>query len=60
LEKLALHPPQKEGLANSTRQALYPFECRQAKLTYSGRFSANVCLQYEGDVAIVQDSFSFG
>ncbi|KAI5436122.1 hypothetical protein KIW84_022536 [Lathyrus oleraceus] len=60
LEKLALHPPQKEGLANSTRQALYPFECRQAKLTYSGRFSANVCLQYEGDAAIVQDSFSFG
>ncbi|KAI5433770.1 hypothetical protein KIW84_020872 [Lathyrus oleraceus] len=35
-------------------------ESEPAKLTYSGRFSANVCLQYEGDAAIVQDSFSFG
>ncbi|CAK8540173.1 unnamed protein product [Lathyrus sativus] len=60
LEKPALHPPQKEGVAKSTRQALYPFECRQAKLTYSGRFTANVCLQYEGDAAIVREHFSFG
>ncbi|XP_058739457.1 uncharacterized protein LOC131611455 isoform X2 [Vicia villosa] len=35
-------------------------KCRQAKLTYSGRLSATVCLQYEGDLAILRDTFSFG
>ncbi|XP_058728826.1 DNA-directed RNA polymerase I subunit 2 isoform X2 [Vicia villosa] len=33
---------------------------RQAKLTYSGRLTATVCLQYEGSHAIVRDSFMFG
>ncbi|GFP98191.1 DNA-directed RNA polymerase i subunit rpa2 [Phtheirospermum japonicum] len=32
--------------------ALYPFECRQAKLTYSGKFMVDLYLEYGGAVAI--------
>lgn len=58
-EKPALFRPQKEGISRRMHEALYPFECRQAKITYSGKFLADVCLQY-GNGAVIREKFNFG
>ncbi|KAK9741909.1 hypothetical protein RND81_03G137100 [Saponaria officinalis] len=52
-----VHPPLKD--VNGMSKALLPHECRQAKITYSGRFMADVCFQYN-DGAVIRDSFYFG
>lgn len=58
-EKPALFRPQKEGISRRMHEALYPFECRQAKITYSGKFLADVCFQY-GNGAVIREKFNFG
>lgn len=60
LEAPKLLSPQKDGIAKTTRKTLYPFECRQAKLTYSGRFTADVCFKYDDGGAILRENFNFG
>ncbi|KAK9055998.1 hypothetical protein SSX86_027085 [Deinandra increscens subsp. villosa] len=51
-----------ERLSKQVREALYPFECRQAKISYTGKFLADVCFKY-GDGpsgAVIREKFSFG
>ncbi|KAL2535772.1 Cytochrome [Forsythia ovata] len=38
---------------------LYPFECRQAKLTYAGKFLVDIYFQY-ADGAPIREKFNFG
>ncbi|XAR63561.1 DNA-directed RNA polymerase [Bertholletia excelsa] len=40
--------------------ALYPFECRQAKISYAGKFKADVCFQYDDGTAVIRERFDFG
>ncbi|KAL8236009.1 hypothetical protein R6Q59_017090 [Mikania micrantha] len=61
-EKPELYPPQKERMSKQVREALFPFECRQAKISYTGKFLVDVCFKY-GDGpggAVVREKFSFG
>ncbi|KAJ8755444.1 hypothetical protein K2173_019242 [Erythroxylum novogranatense] len=53
-----LYEPQKEQ-GSTKRGALLPFECRQAKLSYTGRFEADVCFQYQGR-AVIREKINFG
>ncbi|XP_031127210.1 DNA-directed RNA polymerase I subunit 2 [Ipomoea triloba] len=57
--KPELFPPQKDRGYKSVQDALYPFECRQAKLSYTGKFMVDICLQYD-DGAVVREKFNFG
>ncbi|KAK1420343.1 hypothetical protein QVD17_21860 [Tagetes erecta] len=60
--KPELYPPQKERISKQVREALYPFECRQAKISYTGKFLVDVCFKY-GDSpagAVIREKFSFG
>ncbi|KAL1205116.1 DNA-directed RNA polymerase I subunit 2 [Cardamine amara subsp. amara] len=53
-------PPQKESFSSTSRkEPLFPFECRQAKISYTGTFMADVCFKYN-DGVIVRDKFDFG
>ncbi|XP_028784333.1 DNA-directed RNA polymerase I subunit 2 isoform X2 [Neltuma alba] len=54
-----VYPPQKERSSSTMAYALLPFECRQAKISYTGKFSADVCFQYDGG-AIIREKFNFG
>uniref|UniRef100_A0A2P2LTW3 DNA-directed RNA polymerase n=1 Tax=Rhizophora mucronata TaxID=61149 RepID=A0A2P2LTW3_RHIMU len=54
-----LYEPQKERGLKTKLSALFPFECRQAKISYTGRFEADVCFQYNGRQAI-RERFNFG
>ncbi|KAI4323574.1 hypothetical protein L6164_023169 [Bauhinia variegata] len=54
-----LFPPQKERSSKTMREALLPFECRQAKISYTGKFTADVCFQYD-DGAIIRRKFNLG
>ncbi|KAK6804123.1 hypothetical protein RDI58_001907 [Solanum bulbocastanum] len=57
--KPELFPPQKERASKTMHDALYPFECRQAKLSYTGKFLVDICFQY-GDGAVIREKFNFG
>ncbi|XP_076896667.1 DNA-directed RNA polymerase I subunit 2-like, partial [Bidens hawaiensis] len=61
-DKPELYPPQKERSSRQVREALYPFECRQAKISYTGKFLVNVCFQYgDGSHApVIREQFNFG
>ncbi|KAG4960018.1 hypothetical protein JHK87_036651 [Glycine soja] len=41
------------------REALLPFECRQAKISYSGKITIDVCFQYN-DGPIIRENVNFG
>ncbi|KAJ4969689.1 hypothetical protein NE237_002788 [Protea cynaroides] len=56
--KPELYPPTKD-VKSGMRDPLFPFECRQAGISYSGRFIADVWFQYN-DGAAVREKFSFG
>lgn len=60
LDNPQLYRPQREGLSKTAmKEALFPFECRQAKISYTGTFLADVCFQYnEGPV--IRERFDFG
>ncbi|CAL1402187.1 unnamed protein product [Linum trigynum] len=53
-----LQLPQKERF-RTKHNALYPFECRQAKISYTGKLIADVCFQYDKK-AVIRESFNFG
>nr|XP_018632652.1 DNA-directed RNA polymerase I subunit 2 isoform X2 [Nicotiana tomentosiformis] len=57
--KPEIFPPQKERTSKTMHDALYPFECRQAKLSYTGKFLVDICFQY-GDGAVIREKFNFG
>ncbi|CAJ1978018.1 unnamed protein product [Sphenostylis stenocarpa] len=42
-----------------TREALLPFECRQAKISYAGKMTIDVCFQYN-DGPIIRENINFG
>lgn len=54
-----IFPPQKERNSGKMQDALYPFECRQAKMSYTGKFMADVCFQY-GEGPVIREKFNFG
>ncbi|KAL0397530.1 UNVERIFIED_CONTAM: DNA-directed RNA polymerase I subunit [Sesamum calycinum] len=58
-ENPEIYPPQKERSSRTMADALYPFECRQAKLTYAGRFMVDVKFQYDDGVS-VREKINFG
>ncbi|KAL0379916.1 UNVERIFIED_CONTAM: DNA-directed RNA polymerase I subunit [Sesamum angustifolium] len=59
VENPEIYPPQKERSSRTMADALYPFECRQAKLTYAGRFMVDVKFQYDDGVS-VREKINFG
>ncbi|KAI7754543.1 hypothetical protein M8C21_024585 [Ambrosia artemisiifolia] len=61
-EKPELYTPQKERISKQFREALYPFECRQAKVSYTGKFMVDVCFKYgEGPSGpVIREKFTFG
>ncbi|PIN12704.1 DNA-directed RNA polymerase [Handroanthus impetiginosus] len=58
-ENPEIYPPQKERFSRTMADALYPFECRQAKLSYSGKFMVDIKFQYD-DGVIVREKMNFG
>ncbi|KAG5539242.1 hypothetical protein RHGRI_019713 [Rhododendron griersonianum] len=58
--KPEIYPPQKERNLGKMQEALYPFECRQAKMSYVGNFMTDVCFQYDGNGPIIRERFNFG
>ncbi|XP_024007983.1 DNA-directed RNA polymerase I subunit 2 [Eutrema salsugineum] len=61
LNNPVVYPPQKESPSSTSRQeALFPFECRQAKISYTGKLMAEVCLQYNDEPPVIRDKFDFG
>ncbi|OMO87241.1 hypothetical protein COLO4_20729 [Corchorus olitorius] len=54
-----IFPPQKDRSSKTLAGALYPFECRQAKISYTGSFHITVCFQYDGGV-VIREKFNFG
>ncbi|KAL6562796.1 DNA-directed RNA polymerase I subunit RPA2 [Orobanche hederae] len=54
-----IYPPQKERSSRTMADALYPFECRQAKLTYAGKFMVEMKFQHD-DGAIVSERINLG
>ncbi|XP_022951240.1 DNA-directed RNA polymerase I subunit 2 isoform X1 [Cucurbita moschata] len=59
LGKPELYPPQKERNLRTMREALLPSECRQAKISYTGKLMADVCFQYD-EKAVIREKFNFG
>ncbi|GER39393.1 DNA-directed RNA polymerase [Striga asiatica] len=49
----------KERSSRTLADALYPFECRQAKLSYGGRFMVDIKFQYD-DGVIIREKFNLG
>lgn len=35
-------------------------QCRQAKLSYTGKFMAEVCFKYNDSGAVIREKFNFG
>ncbi|KAI8546005.1 hypothetical protein RHMOL_Rhmol07G0082000 [Rhododendron molle] len=58
--KPEIYPPQKERNLGKMQEALYPFECRQAKMSYVGNFMTDVCFQYDSNGPIIREKFNFG
>ncbi|KAI3444963.1 hypothetical protein Pfo_001628 [Paulownia fortunei] len=58
-ENPEIYPPQKERSSRTMADALYPFECRQAKLTYAGKFMVDIKFQYD-DGVIVREKINLG
>ncbi|KAG2396566.1 DNA-directed RNA polymerase I subunit 2 [Vigna angularis] len=59
LENPVLYPPQKERISRTMREALLPFECRQAKISYTGKLTVDVCFQYN-DGPVIRETINFG
>ncbi|XP_038680382.1 DNA-directed RNA polymerase I subunit 2 [Tripterygium wilfordii] len=61
LSKPMLYSPVKEGTVKNMNTPLLPFECRQAKISYAGKFTADVCFQYGGaGAAVIRENFNLG
>lgn len=59
LDNPVVYPPQKERFSKTMREALLPFECRQAKISYAGKITIDVCFQYN-DGPIIRENMNFG
>ncbi|KAK6233604.1 hypothetical protein QUC31_006010 [Theobroma cacao] len=59
LDHPEVYPPQKDRSSKTSAGALYPFECRQAKISYTGSFHIDVCFQWDGGV-VVREKLNFG
>lgn len=59
LDNPEIYPPQKERFSRTMADPLYPFECRQAKLSYAGNFMVDMNLQY-GEGVTVRDKINLG
>lgn len=57
--KPEIFPPQTERQSRTMKDALHPFECRLAKISYTGTFMMDICFQY-GDGAVIREKFNFG
>lgn len=55
-EKPYILPPAREARLS---EPLFPHECREARLTYRGEFSLDVCFQYNEGV-VIREKISFG
>ncbi|KAJ4715653.1 DNA-directed RNA polymerase subunit beta [Melia azedarach] len=56
-----IFPPQKEQGSSVFRDALLPFECRQARISYTGKLMADVEFQYlDAGSPVVRERFNFG
>ncbi|KAI3416630.1 uncharacterized protein J3R85_015253 [Psidium guajava] len=54
-----VYKPKKEGISKTNRDNLLPYECRQAKISYSGKFVVDLCFLYD-DGAPIREKFNFG
>lgn len=45
--------------AANLRSIVFVKQCRQAKLSYTGKFLVDICFQY-GDGAVIREKFNFG
>ncbi|KAK8999062.1 hypothetical protein V6N11_070240 [Hibiscus sabdariffa] len=52
-------PPQKERSSKTSAGELLPFECRQAKISYTGSLIIDVCFQWNGG-APIRERVNFG
>ncbi|XP_027910931.1 DNA-directed RNA polymerase I subunit 2 [Vigna unguiculata] len=59
LENPVMYPPQKERISRTMKEALLPFECRQAKISYTGKLTIDVCFQYN-DGPVIRETLNFG
>lgn len=60
LENPEIFPPQKERFSRTMADPLYPFECRQAKLTYAGKFMVDAVFQYGDEGVCVREKINLG
>jgi DNA-directed RNA polymerase I subunit RPA2 len=64
LENPELHSPKKELLSRTMHADLLPHECRQAKISYTGKLTADVCFKYETvgkrPFTVRDESYNFG
>lgn len=54
-----INAPIKDVRSRTNRKRLLPFECRQAKVSYTGKFEADVCFQYDGR-PVIREKYNFG
>ncbi|KAI4382946.1 hypothetical protein MLD38_008837 [Melastoma candidum] len=54
-----VHQPLKGSSSKAMRNNLFPHECRQAKGSYTGTFSANICFQYD-DGPVIRENTLLG
>ncbi|XVF00183.1 hypothetical protein REPUB_Repub03eG0263200 [Reevesia pubescens] len=59
LDHPEVFPPQKERSSKMSAGALLPFECRQAKISYTGSLHMDVCFQWDGGV-VIREKVNFG
>ncbi|XP_062109933.1 DNA-directed RNA polymerase I subunit 2 [Humulus lupulus] len=60
LGKSHLFAPVKDQMSKAMKEPLLPFECRQAKISYTGKFIAEVCFEYGNKGVAIRDNFNFG
>ncbi|KAJ8622002.1 hypothetical protein MRB53_030531 [Persea americana] len=60
LEHPELFYPMRENVSKSRREKILPSECREAGLSYRGRFCADVCFQWDHKGAVIRERFNFG
>ncbi|KAG5227736.1 DNA-directed RNA polymerase [Salix suchowensis] len=54
-----INAPIKDIRSRTNRKRLLPFECRQAKVSYTGKFEADVCFQYDGR-PVIREKYNLG
>ncbi|XP_078427408.1 nuclear RNA polymerase A2 [Wolffia australiana] len=59
LGKPDLQAPERQGGRKALREPLYPNECRQSGGSYRGKFTSEICFQYNEGV-VIRETISFG